>query len=316
MYIMDSQIPIYLINLHNRPERLINSLKELRKINLSKNITRIEACTPEDAYKNQHLYLTLSAYNNIKDNNSTTILPNYKALACAISHINTWKLIKNSRFNYAIIIEDDIEINDPELCKIQLNRTNSVIQNIMSDDNNNKDIKKPIFITFNSLIENDNIVLSNDTYKYKSLPMNKKSVPYNINTNYVEDNTTPLLKKINGRFTGLHFYFIDLNMINFLLQKISTDRITYQIDIQIYEYIKMWDSINSYTYNLQTSTILQSKKYISDIQWFNYTPVNLAIVLKIPLDISEHICKYICNFTKKQTENLFNNIYFNNGHHI
>lgn len=37
------------INLYNRPKRLIHTLEQLRKVNLSDNIIRIEACTSKDA---------------------------------------------------------------------------------------------------------------------------------------------------------------------------------------------------------------------------------------------------------------------------
>ena len=41
---------VFIINRSDRPKRLISAITELRKINLSRNITIIEAVTPEEAY--------------------------------------------------------------------------------------------------------------------------------------------------------------------------------------------------------------------------------------------------------------------------
>ena len=284
-------IPVYLINLYNRPERLISSIKELKKINLSKTIKRIEACTPNEAIVNQGEYLTKKAYNNIKNTYSTIILPNYKSLACGISHIETWREIMKSQENEAFIVEDDIIINDSELCKIELNRMNTLIRNISRQEKK----LKPIFITFNSNINTNTNIILNETYYYD-----------NINPS---DHNGIYFKKITDKFIGLHFYYINRPMIKYLLEQFYIYRLTYQIDIQFYTYISNFNFHNSHIYNLSTNSIIQSKKFISDIQWFNYRPNSLSIVLKLPIDISENIYKFITNFTKRNNEILFNNVY-------
>lgn len=290
------EIPLYLINLHNRNERLINTINELRKVELHKCINRIEAYDVNQAKKEQHLYLSKKAYNNIKNPSSTLILPNYKALGCAMSHIEAWKKIINSGFQHGIIVEDDIEITDPVLFKIEMNKMKQLLLNIDKNDNNKKYDKKPIFITFNANINSKN---SNNSYY--------DIYDNTINYNYCDNET--YFKKISGQFTGTHFYYINSSMIQYLLEKLEKNRLTYQIDIQIYNFIKEWNLYNSFTYNLKTNSIIQSKKFISDIQWFNYKPYGLSIVLKIPIDIAEHIYKFLTNFTKRKNEILFNNIY-------
>lgn len=293
-----NEIPVYLINLHNRPERLLNTINELRKVDLHNHITRIEACDYIQAQENQHLYLSKKSYTNLKNPSSTLILPNYKAVGCAISHINTWKMILNYGFRDGIIIEDDIEITDSILFKIEMNKMKQLLENIKKNDNNKYD-KNPIFITFNANINSGS---SRDKNCYKIYDNTINSIH-----NYCSSET--YFKKISGQFTGTHFYYINNNMIQYLLEKLEKNRLTYQIDIQIYNFIKEWNLYNSYIYNLKTNSIIQSKKFISDVQWFNYRPFGLSIVLKIPIDISHSICRFLTNFTKKNNEILFNNIY-------
>lgn len=293
---MFNEIPVYMINLHNRTERLVHCLQQLRKVDLHKIVTRIEACTSEEACKGQHLYISQKAYQNIKNPRSTLILPNYKALGCAISHIEAWKAILSSGFRHGIVVEDDIEIKDPVLFKIEMNKMKQLISNIITNNNNNniKYNQKPIFITFNAKINNNS-----DFYYYETTD--------NYIINYTDSDT--YFKKISGQFTGTHFYYIDANMIKYLLEKFERNRLTYQIDIQIYNFIKEWNLYNSFTYNLKTNSIIQSPKFPSDVQWYNYSVKSLSIVLKLPTDVSQVIFNFMTNFTKKNNEILFNDIY-------
>jgi len=106
---------IYIINLHNKEDRFIRTVKELRKVNLSKNITRIEATTSDEAKGMRFKYTTPDVYNNIETElKSTKIMPTWASLGCAISHINCWTDIAKDKLNYAVILEDDIIINDVE----------------------------------------------------------------------------------------------------------------------------------------------------------------------------------------------------------
>ena len=83
----------FIINLPNRKNRLINTISELERVGLGENIIRELAVTPDEAYEKRYEYLSYEAIQNIKYPKSTQIIPSYKALACAISHINVWKKI-------------------------------------------------------------------------------------------------------------------------------------------------------------------------------------------------------------------------------
>ena len=118
---MDKYLNVLLINLHNRPDRLIHSLNELKKIGLSKEVTRIEACNVPKAKQKISEYISITAYQNIIDTKSTCILPNYSSVGCAISHINCWKYIVKNNIQNCIIAEDDNEIVNPNSFKFELN---------------------------------------------------------------------------------------------------------------------------------------------------------------------------------------------------
>lgn len=285
---------LFLINLYNRPERLIHTLSELRKVNLSNNVTRIEACTPEQAYNLQHQYLSKKAYLNIKKTKSTIIIPNYKALACAISHINIWKNIVENNLDYCLIVEDDIEINDSILFKMEIDKMINMIKDINSFDNKSTST----LITFNSKFLKDN-----EYYYYNH---------YNNNNNYIDykNDNNIIFKRINNKIIGCHFYYINNKAANILLKYVNSNKITYQIDIEIFNILHKSYEHNCHLYNLCTKSIYQSKKFISDIQWFNLTPNSISIILKLPLDICENIFKFITNFTNKKNELLFDNIYY------
>tara|TARA_B110000037_G_C17119124_1_gene505022 strand:+ start:2281 stop:3093 length:813 start_codon:yes stop_codon:yes gene_type:complete len=138
---------IIVINLHNRPNRFLNTLNELRKQNLHDYIIRKEACSIERAKKEYFKFISIKAIENINNLKSTIILPTWGAVACAISHKECWKYIIDNNLPYAIIIEDDLEIIDKYKFNINLNRSLDVVKQYLTDN---------LFITFNSKIRNSN----------------------------------------------------------------------------------------------------------------------------------------------------------------
>lgn len=246
-----------IINLPNRPERLINTLNQLRAVNLSDFIILFEAKTPEYAISNFHHILHEDAYSNIKNTKSTTIIPNFNSVACALSHINCWKYIIDNNLYDCIIIEDDIEFEDPQLFKIAYSK---FISKIKKFTNNQKQ-----FITFNS----------------KIFPCNFDRTPYR---NY-ESYKNPLQDKdgfynIINPFTGLHFYYLNKPMAEFLYSNIR--RIKYQLDLEIgiLAAKKYHHALgNRFIFmNFNTNLIKQSKKFKSDIQ---YSPISIEQLKKI-----------------------------------
>ena len=137
------KIPILLINLSNRTDRLISALSELRKVNMSDFITRIEGCKENFAKDNMYKYITNRAFQNIQNTQNTMIIPNFRALACALSHMKCWKFLLNSQDNGCFIAEDDIVISKRHEFQFEIEQAKILIQKI---SNNSKDV----FITFNS----------------------------------------------------------------------------------------------------------------------------------------------------------------------
>ena len=119
----------FVINLENRPKRLIHTLKELKKVNLSKEVTRIEACNKKNAEKLKFNFINKEIKNNIKNTNNTFMIHNYNALACAISHISTWQYIIDINISF-LIIEDDIKINNVNQFNYDYNDLIDLIKNI------------------------------------------------------------------------------------------------------------------------------------------------------------------------------------------
>ena len=262
------------INLHNRPKKLLHTLNELRKVNLSDLIILFEAKTPEYAKSNFHNILHKDAYQNIKNTRSTTIIPNFKAVACALSHISCWKYIIDNNINDCIIIEDDIEIKDPELFKMEYANFTQTVKSNSSG--------KPLFITFNS----------------KNFPCNFDAYPY-YDTNYINPYGLNGFRTINKPFTGLHFYYLNRRMAKFLWSNIKL--IKYQLDIEIglLAAKRAYPLNNDIIFcNLHTKTIIQSKKFKSDIQYYPISIEELGNILKLPDEIIRIIYEFIPNCYK------------------
>jgi len=267
-----------LINLHNKPNRLIHSINQLRKVDFTNNIVRIEACTEEKAKLEMHKYLSRKAYNNISNIQSTTIIPNYRALACAISHINCWKLIQ-SNFSEGFIIEDDLEISNPDLFKLDMYYIKKIIKK------HNKS-NKALLITFNS----KSIMVEEDYYDDQTI-YNLFYDVYNENNYYRNINKT-FCHNISGPIYGTHFYYINYEMATLLLHNIN--ELTYQIDIEIGLIAKKKSSYGCNIFiNINMEYIKQSKKFKSDIQLYRITLCEISSLLNIPEDIARIIYDFI-----------------------
>ena len=281
---MDNQtLHKIVINLYNRPNRYINTLNELRKIGLSKFVTRLEAKTSEDA-KEYFKLLHKDAFNNINNTRNMNIIPSFAAFACFLSHLESWNYVIDNNINDCLIIEDDIEIIDKNNFKMDYTNFIEIIEK------NNKNLKHPMFITFGS----KNFGGFND--------VNHR----NFNKNGLNE-----IKYINYPFCGTHFYYINKNMAFFL--KHSFKKIKYQFDIEIGLLAKKLSkqhtrqSKRKYFLNIPNASIKQSKKFDSDIQFYCLTLNELNEIIILP----EAICKIIFDFIPNCFKNVRKNVDLN-----
>jgi GR25 family glycosyltransferase involved in LPS biosynthesis len=267
-----------LINLENRPDRLIHTLKELRKVGLSKEVIRIEAINSNIAEELKCDYISEKAFNNINDITNTCILPNHSSLGCAISHINCWKYMINNNVDECIIVEDDIEIVNSQLFTIDINNIKNIKNKIAYDN-------PSIFIVFNSHKLDSNITNYNSYSQYD----------YKFNSSN--------LNIIRFPIKGIFFYYINLNMAKYFLKYIQ--QITYQIDIEIG---LLSQNANEKTkfFNYNTYNLIQSNKFKTDIQTYLITSKDIGHILNIPDCIADIIFEYIPNIFKYNIQNFIN----------
>jgi GR25 family glycosyltransferase involved in LPS biosynthesis len=182
-----------------------------------------------------------------------------------------WTTIINKNIKGAFIIEDDIEIQNYDMFKIEKKHILEIIKNKSG----------PLFMTINS----------------KQI-YHKPFVKFNTCTvNFSKD-----VEKIMDPFLGLHFYYVNKEMCEFLIENISM--ISYQIDIEIGLLSKVNKYRPLYFLNYKTDILTQNNKFMSDIQPFYYSPTSLSIILKIPVDISTTIYHYIPAIFKLKREDL------------
>jgi len=270
-----NNLNIIVINLHNRPNRLIHTIKNLRKCELSKYIIIKEACTIVRAKKDCDKYISLEALDNINNElKNTLIMPTWGSVACAISHMECYKYIFNNKLKFAVICEDDLEITDKKKFKISFNQGLSIVHKYYNDV---KNTSKNILLTFNS----------------------KKVNLYNenkVNNNYLE--------KISGPFKSLQFYIINYNMAKNLYYNLKP--FVYQLDIQIGFLIKrvynQYGGHNIISYNFKNCGIIHSKKFKSDVQYHFITLEDLQCTY-LNNDIIYKILSFLPN-----KNNLNNNI--------
>lgn len=113
-------IIIYYINLDHREDRKNKLLNELKEINIP--IQRINAINKNDLSKNE---LIKKKY--ISENTTLRL----GQIACILSHKKAWKTFLDSKYDYAIFLEDDVIINKEYF--IQFNNIINELNNINFD---------------------------------------------------------------------------------------------------------------------------------------------------------------------------------------
>lgn len=276
MIVENNNPTILLINLYNNPERLLNALNNLRKVNLSDKIIRIEACTKQEAKLKYRYYISRIAYNNIeKKHLNTLILPTWGSVACAMSHLKCMKYILDNHIEYGIIVEDDIEIIDTESFIYNYNR----IKNILLSSRKCSNYEKKHFYAFNAK-KIENYTCNNyNLYEYNH---------FSNNINILNE------AKINGPFAGTHFYMMNYEMVKYLYYNLKP--LTFQIDVQMGILIQR---INFYGYNskcliIHNSGIIQSKKFKSDVQ-YHFIKKEDFKKLNLDDDVIRHILTFLPN---------------------
>ena len=272
---MNNQIHKYLINLPHRQERLFHCLEQLRKIDLDDMITIVKALSPEEAQKQQFIFLTKQGYQNIKNPQSTLFIPNYKSLACGISHQKCWSHMIVNNIEEAFIMEDDIQVTNPDFFRFEFEQAREIIR-----DNS----PKGTYIIFNGkYIKNNNY--HNNKYSYCSDlgSLGDCISPYD---HYSDIKYFPY---INYSVIGCHFYYLNLKMATFLLKKLK--HISYQIDIEISNLAKVY---NDHLFlNVESSSIVQSSQFPSDIQFYSISKHEISYIFNLHIDISNQIWSYL-----------------------
>jgi GR25 family glycosyltransferase involved in LPS biosynthesis len=266
-----------IINLPNRPNRLIHTKNELRKVNLSDIVTILEAKTPEYSKKYFYKILHKDALINIKNPKNTNIIPNYKAVACIFSHLKCWEYIVENNISDCLIIEDDIKIVHKE-------------EFLMDYNNFLKYIKKPsvcnkaIFITFNS---------KNFDCFYED---SKKT----ITNEYLCRDGFNGIKRLNNPFMGTHFYYVNRKMARYFIS--SLKKIKYQLDLEIGLLSSIKDNYekkNRIFGNIICDSIIQSKKFVSDIQNYLINIDEISLLFELDENLCKIIYEYIPDIYKK-----------------
>ena len=277
----------FIINLRDKPERLSHTLSQLDKVDLSNLVTVCYGEKPDLNLKNNlYKYITEKAYDNIKNIQSTLLIPNLKSVAVTNSHKKIWEYLVNNNLKHAIIMEDDIEITDAFLLNKQLNYLLDLINNVPNNI--------PKYVIFNgryidngsdsSNIFNDNVyyhdefnnIINYASYNSKAYP-NFKYFPSTLGTSI--------------DICGSHFYYLNLEMAKILLNEL---RITsYQLDVEISRLSKKQNIKDRCSFlNVETDSIIQSGKFESSVQPFIMNNHTLSSVLNLPNDITEHILQY------------------------
>lgn len=260
--------PIFLINQKKRPERLVYSINQLSKVGLTNYIIRKEACNVERAKRLKYEYITEEVYKNIENNLvSCNILPTWGAVACAISHMEIWKMIIEENMKYALIIEDDNEIYDIE-------QFNWSYQSAL------KKIQKT---------------------EYISMIISLCSKTNNDNKIFIEDN----IYVPNNFFTGTSFYFISYGAVKDLLKKINT--IKMQIDLEIANIFLNKNNMDKIKLRIYDKTgMKQNEKFSSDVQFHFITAEEIYHLFKIPLEIAEKIYFFLPNKNNLVYDQVYN----------
>ena len=273
------QINKYIIYSDSNSHRLIDTLRELKKINLNYNINLFE----EDKCKikkNYVEYISLEAYKNIENPTNNVMLHNFKSLDCAISHIGVWRNMIEKNIPDALIFENNIMCEDKYKFQIELN-------NILKYTSVNKSTS--FFISFNS-------ILSNTHFSFFGI---------NNNQNITLNND---LKKIKQPFIGMYAYYINLGMVQYLISKITT--LKYQLDITIGLLSKKELFNNKKFFTYTTNSIRTRTKQLSEFESFKLSTFKISKIIKLPYELSKFIYEFIPDMYKQDRLFLLDNYQF------
>ena len=275
------EIDKFIINLNNRSDRLLNSLKELKKADLHHNIHLFDAENEVTAAEYSHKYISAKAYQNILNPKNSIVLPNFKSLACANSHIKVWNIINEKNIEEALIIEDDIKIINKKLFQVELNN----LLNFLKTRQHNS-----YLVTFNSTL----------SFKWG----NVTHTSINLDNVYCNN-----IEKIKCPFIGLQFYYVNIKMIKYLLKNIGI--LTYQLDVSIGLLSKKDIFSSNKFYNYKTDSITEDRQFISDVQFYHIIPKNISKIFKFPIEIGTAIYQFIPSMYKLDRHQQLNDSSFN-----
>jgi len=109
-------MPIYIINLKHRPERLVNIMNELKKLSITEKDTNLHVL---DAFNGKDINLKGLIKSGViaPRNDSRYRFMRKGEFGCYFSHIQCWINILFSGQEYGLVVEDDAVFNDDTLAK-------------------------------------------------------------------------------------------------------------------------------------------------------------------------------------------------------
>ena len=287
---------VFVINLQNRQERFSNTIKNLKKCDLSNYVIRKEACTIDKAKELFPKFINQKAYENIKNLKSTCVIPTWGAVACAISHYEIYQYIIEHKIKSAIIVEDDFEIEDLTKFNMFLNEGLNIMKH-------NNDSLKLIFLNYNGLKKDTKFIYN---YRYWG------NVLYS-NCNYTtNENNTNEKEILDCPFVNTQFYMINNNMAIQLTSRLLP--ITYQIDLQIGKLLSdirihcknIWDNVsNIIFFNFKNSGNKSSSKFESDVQYYFPSKNDLKKIKNLNDDVINNILSFCIQTKDIENEYLY-----------
>ena len=270
---------VYLINRADRPQRLLHALAQLRKIGMSKCVTRIEACTPHDAQGKRFSRFDEQTVDNIKNGGERTdLIPTWGAAACALSHYRCWERVRDDQrpdTQPALIVEDDIEITSASSFLFRMKKALCALELCAE-----KTSRSPHVWLFNA-----------------------SPGPGTSPNTWLEQHTY----RINDIFTGLHCYLVTCSAAKLLLRYCSI--FTYQVDIQIGQLVKemQYDDEKINVINSINAGITQSTQFETDTQPMTPSPAWLSRLFceKCPIEVIQHIGSYLPKSKNPHPESLW-----------
>ena len=262
---MENSLTIHLINRHDRPQRLLSSLTEIRKLTGSHLINLVNAVTPQEAENQRHRLITREAYQNIQNRGpSTLVLPTWGAVACAASHYQCWQNSTWSDHSFHLVLEDDIHFSDLETFQFDLMRALDILKSEQYASDNTSMTERPTIFLFNSSARNYTKQLDNG------------------------------LESVIGQFTKTHCYLLNYKAAKYLQE--YCHRFTYQLDIQIglLSKIEANKQFGLRVFNFPNSGTEQQTGFTSDIQPLMSCKTYLSkMCQRLPHVVCDHINSYL-----------------------